>query len=203
MFCPSCGSEERQPNQFCRACGTDLRNVRFVLERPDKITASAASARDEIGQAIAEKIRELGSARDLKRVAEDVLPQIEKFLESPEQRRLRRFRAGVILSSIGIGITLMSILASLAEKDILFVAGAGIIVFFIGLAFLINGLLFTIPSKNVADNSLEASKQRELEQSATVFETNINEFLKPGEEPPPLFSSVTEHTTHQLTDRQK
>ena len=204
MFCPSCGSEERQPNQFCRACGTDLRNVRFVLERPDKITASAASARDQIGQAIAEKIRELGSARDLKRVAEDVLPQIEKFLESPEQRRLRRFRAGVIVSSVGVGITLMSILASLAEKDILFVAGAGIIVFFVGLAFLINGLLFTIPSKSIPDNSLKARKQRELEQPPNVFENNSNEFFKPdGAEPLPLFSSVTEHTTHQLADQQK
>ena len=25
MYCPSCGSEERQLSQFCRACGTDLR----------------------------------------------------------------------------------------------------------------------------------------------------------------------------------
>ncbi|MEQ1924192.1 MAG: hypothetical protein ABL952_16960, partial [Pyrinomonadaceae bacterium] len=23
MFCPECGIEERQSNQFCRACGTD------------------------------------------------------------------------------------------------------------------------------------------------------------------------------------
>src|SRR5205814_5851001 len=41
MFCPNCGSEERQVSQFCRACGTDLRLVRVSLEKPDAITASA------------------------------------------------------------------------------------------------------------------------------------------------------------------
>ena len=45
MFCPSCGSEERQASQYCRACGTDLRPVRVSLERPDSVTASAVSAR--------------------------------------------------------------------------------------------------------------------------------------------------------------
>src|SRR3982750_2892799 len=38
MYCPSCGSEERQLSQFCRACGTDLRVVRNSLENPDAIT---------------------------------------------------------------------------------------------------------------------------------------------------------------------
>ncbi|HEX7530127.1 MAG TPA: hypothetical protein VF333_03205, partial [Pyrinomonadaceae bacterium] len=69
-------------SQYCRACGTDLRPVRTTLERPDSITAVAVSAREEIGRAVADKIREVEDSRDLKRVAEDVLPQIEKFLES-------------------------------------------------------------------------------------------------------------------------
>src|SRR3989442_2784020 len=98
MFCPSCGSNE-QTSQFCRACGTDLRPVRVSLERPDSITASAVSAREEIGRAVAQKIREAEDTRDLKRVAEDVLPKIEKFLESPEAKRLRRMSAGAIVSS--------------------------------------------------------------------------------------------------------
>src|SRR6266850_787202 len=102
MFCPSCGSEERQATQFCRACGTDLRRVRVSLEQPDSITAIAVSAREEIGRAVAEKIREVEDSRDLKRVAEDVLPQIEKFLESYEEKRLRRVRAGVIVAASDI-----------------------------------------------------------------------------------------------------
>ena len=85
MFCPGCGIEEKQFNQFCRACGTDLRPARAVLEMPDIITASAETAREEIGRAFAAKIRDAATATDLKIVAEDVLPQIEKFLESPEE----------------------------------------------------------------------------------------------------------------------
>src|SRR5438067_5198452 len=130
MFCPSCGSEERQASQFCRACGSDLRAVRLSLERPDSITASAVSAREEIGRAVAQKIREVEDARELKKVAEDVLPEIEKFLESPEEKRLRRMRAGVVISSIGVGVTIVGlVLASVIYGYVgqtLTVGGAGL-----------------------------------------------------------------------------
>jgi hypothetical protein len=100
MYCPDCGLEDKQSNQFCRACGTDLRPVRSAIAQPDTITASAASARDEIGRAFAAKIRDSRNPEDLAVVAEDVLPELEKFLESPEERRMRRMRVGMILSSI-------------------------------------------------------------------------------------------------------
>src|ERR1041385_370560 len=134
MFCPGCGSEERQASQFCRACGTDLRAVRMSIESPDSITASAITAREEIGRAFADKIREVDDARDLERVAEDVLPQIEKFLESHEEKRLRRMRAGMIVSSIGLGATvallLMSSIALPGDKEgFVMAAGFGIITF--------------------------------------------------------------------------
>jgi hypothetical protein len=193
MFCPSCGFEDHQPNQFCRACGTDLRNVRFALEKPDKITASAVFARDEIGRAIADKIREMNSAKELEKVAEDVLPQIEKFLESPEQRRLR---AGIVTSAVGLGVALTFLLVSLKE-DTIFLAGLGLITFFIGLGIIINGLLFTIPAKSLEDKSLEAQKQRELELDSNIHEKK--QYLPFAETP--FLSSVPEHTTHKLQDK--
>src|SRR3982074_2697464 len=120
MYCPSCGSEERQMSQYCRACGTDLRPVRVSLERPDSITASAISAREDIGRAVAEKIREVDDARDLRRVTEDVLPQIEKFLESPEEKRLRRMRDGVITAAVGFGVGLPGLLlTAVVRGDVL------------------------------------------------------------------------------------
>src|SRR5216684_8685957 len=131
MYCPSCGSEERQMSQYCRACGTDLRPVRVSLERPDSITASAATAREDIGRAVAEKIREVDDARDLQRVAEDVLPQIEKFLESPEEKRLRRIRAGVITASIGLGASVLIFLLSLLQHDLTAFIALGLITFLI------------------------------------------------------------------------
>src|SRR5882724_10619921 len=111
MFCPGCGSEERQASQFCRGCGTDLRVVRVGLEHPDSVTASAVSAREEIGRAVAEKIREMEDARYMRRFAQNVLPKIDKFLESPEEKRLRRLRAGMIIALIGPAIGIPALVA--------------------------------------------------------------------------------------------
>lgn len=192
MFCPGCGLEEFHSNQFCRACGTDLRTVRFAVEKPDNITASAVSARDEIGRAVAAKIREIDSARDLKKVAEDVLPQIEKFLESPEERRLRRLRTGTIISSVGFGTAFALSLTAIFvdDKDLLFLAGLGIATFFIGLSFIINASLFTVPKQSLLNKSGDADYQRELDANANNLE------LPESKE---VFTSVTEHTTRQLS----
>jgi hypothetical protein len=209
MYCPSCGSEERQASQYCRACGTDLRVVRVSLERPDSITASAVSAREDIGRAVAARIREVEDARELKKVAEDVLPQIEKFLESYEEKRMRRLRAGVVVSSIGIGsMVLMFLMASVARPGDVegFVGGAGlgIVTFCIGLGLLLNALLFTRPRKGLKDLSADARAQNLLDagytspqlrggreaQSPMRAQTTSNLGQSPG--------SVTEHTTLHL-----
>src|SRR5829696_3947985 len=146
MYCPSCGSDERQPSQFCRACGTDLRVVRTSLERPDAITASAVSAREHIGLAIADQIRQMRTGKDLEHIAEDVLPPFEKFLESPEERRLRRIRAGVITSSIGFALSVITFVAAMDRGDFLTIL-PGFITFMVGLGIIVNGLLFTVPRK--------------------------------------------------------
>ena len=197
MFCPGCGLEERQSNQFCRACGTDLRKVRFALERPDNITASAASARDEIGHAFAARIREAKTAKELEKIAEDVLPEIEKFLESPEEKRMRRVRTGVLIASIGVGATIAFFYAALliGDKGIFFVAGMGLVTFFIGLSFIVNALLFTVPRKSLPDKSTDAQSQRKLD----LTDAGTNELQLP--ESSDVFSSVTEHTTQHLKEK--
>ncbi|HSK74073.1 MAG TPA: hypothetical protein VK892_20405 [Pyrinomonadaceae bacterium] len=198
MFCPGCGLQELQRNQFCRACGTDLRSVRFALERPDNITASAVSARDEIGRAVAAKIRETESASELKKIAEDVLPEMEKFLESPEEKRVRQIRKGTIVSSIGIGGMIGFTVASLlmADSGVFFFVGAGIVMFFIGLGMILNALLFTVPKKRLPDKSTDAQNQRELD----LTEAETNELQLP--EPNHIFTSVTEETTRHLKEKQ-
>lgn len=197
MFCPDCGIEERQSNQFCRACGTDLRRVRVAVESPDSITASAVSARNEIGRAIALKIRDTRSADELAIVAESVLPEIEKFLESPEEKRLRRMRAGMILSSIGIGVAIGISLVSLVMKDqdVIFLAVLGIVTFFIGLGFILNGIFLTLPKKGLSDKSSDAQSQRNLD----IAESGTNELLLPKSHD--FLASVTEHTTRHLDEK--
>ena len=202
MYCPSCGSEERQLSQFCRACGTDLRVVRNSLERPDAITASAVSAREQIGLAIADQIRQMRSGKDLEHVAEDVLPSFEKFLESPEERRLRRLRAGVITASIGFAFTVITFLAALDKSDFFPFMVPGFITFMIGIGIIINGLLFTLPRKKLPGNTDDALAQQVLDsaQNRVRYEAPVpagptNE-LGPGNNPQLI--SVTEHTTHHL-----
>ena len=206
MYCPTCGSEERQISQYCRACGTDLRVVRRGLERPDAITASAVSAREQISQALADKIRQMESATDLETVAEDVLPQLEKFLESPEERRLRRVRAGVISAGIGLGGALLFFLMSFKDPELMPFLSLGVILFLIGIGLVINGFAFTIPRKTLADRSDDALAQKELEARARgSFSANqlsaasqpTNDLASPSDRIAAR-PSVTEHTTHQL-----
>ncbi len=197
MYCPSCGLEEKQSNQFCRACGSNLNVVRLAVARPDSITQSAAAARDEIGRAIAFKIREAKSSGELATVAEDVLPEIEKFLESPEEKRLRRVRKGTVVASIGLSATIaFAVVASIVDEDFLILAGLGVVTLFIGLSLVINGLLFTVPKKVLSDKSPDARSQRELDAAKSA----TNELVLP--EPNDIFSSVTEQTTQHLKEKQ-
>lgn len=179
--------------------------MRRGLERPDTITASAVSAREQISQALTDKIRQMETAKDLERVAEDVLPQLEKFLESPEEKRLRRLRAGVITGLVGLGVSLVIFLASLEAHDLIPFIALGLIAFFVGLGIVINGLAFTVPRKTFADRSEEARSQRELESEPQgLSSANQLSPFAPATTDLPVSdriiggSSVTEHTTHQL-----
>ena len=198
MYCPSCGSEERQLSQYCRACGTDLRIVRGALERPDAITASAVSAREQIGMAVADKIRQLKSAKDLEKVAEDVLPSFEKFLESPEEKRLRRVRSGVITAAVGLGATFVTLLIAMDKTDMLPLMTPWLITFLVGVGMIINGLLFTVPRKLLPGDAEDAMSQRALDLNRVGYEippARTNELDAAIQSP----ASITEHTTHHLT----
>jgi len=209
MFCPSCGSEERQASQFCRACGAELRAVRMGQERPDSITASAESAREEIGRAIAEKIRQMEDAHTMERFAHSVLPQVEKFLESPEEKRLRRLRSGTITALVGLAVGIPSLLFFLIDEKgphvlLGWLSVFALITFATGLALLINGLVFSKPRKEITDPSSRALAQELLDNgharppAGSIAEgnpllrapTTSNLVHPPG--------SVTEHTTLHL-----
>jgi hypothetical protein len=198
MFCPSCGFEERHSTQFCRGCGTDLRPVRFVLGKPDNIAQSAILARNEIGRAIAQKIRETDDAVGMKIIAEDVLPEIEKFLEAPEEKRLRRVRLGSLISFIGLGAAIaFSIIAPIMKDEgILIIAGAGVVTLFIGLSFIVNGLLFTVPKKTLESKSFEGERQPQF----NFAQVETNELKLP--ESQQVFTSVVEETTQHLQEKQ-
>ena len=209
MYCPSCGSDERQKSQFCRACGTDLRIVRNSLENPEAVTQSAISAREQIGMAVADKIRQMSSAKDLERVAEDVLPHFEKFLESPEEKRLRRIRAGIITAAIGLGASIIGLVMAMDKPEILPYITPALITFLVGLGVIVNGLIFTLPRKSLPGDAYDALSQQVLDSGANInripYEApaaaslpagaNLTNELAPA---PRSQSSITEHTTHHL-----
>jgi hypothetical protein len=194
MYCPNCSSEDLQNSQYCRACGADLRAARQALEKPETVMASVMSAREEIGRAIATRIREVRDAGDLK-VVEDVLPQVEKFFETAEERRLRRIRAGVVTAMCGLGAALFFMILSEREQDLAFMVMAGVATFLIGLGIVLNGLLFTVPKERASKRSLDAIKE-EIERSLKPADTReeLPGISQMGLAP----SSVTEHTTHRL-----
>jgi hypothetical protein len=187
MFCPNCGSEQK--GQYCRSCGADLRNVRVALEKPEAIIP--VSAREEIGRAFADKIRELKSAKEMAKVVEEVLPEIDKFLETPEERRLRRIRRGTITSAIGLsaGLAFTIFGAIFSVEEFVFLGCMGFVLLLIGLGVMVNGWYFTVAGA-FEDEPLPEAVPKILRTPA----------------PPPALpedsysSSVTEHTTHQLPD---
>ena len=206
MFCPSCGSEERQASQFCRACGSDLRAVHMGLERPDSITASAESAREEIGRAVAEKIRQMEDAHTMERFAHSVLPEVQKFLESPEEKRLRRLRGGTITALVSVAVGLPSVLLFSVSGYLLllWVFIFALIALATGLGLLINGLIFSKPRKEIADRSSHARAQDLLDGGYVRPPVGSGTGANPRLRAPTTSNlvhppgSVTEHTTLHL-----
>jgi hypothetical protein len=202
MYCPSCGSEDKQLSQFCRTCGTDLRFARPSNDRVDALTASAITAREQIGLAIAEKIRQVESSRDMRRLAQHVLPAFEKFLRSPEEKRLRRIRAGVLTTGIGLAASIGSLLGSFAEEDFVGMLIPSFITFMVGLAVLVNGLLFTVRKQKSSAAEIEEKLPTGLRgltppvYQQPLVNARTNDLAIPSPMP-----SVTDHTTHHLKQK--
>jgi len=176
--------------------------VRNSLENPDAITQSAVSAREQIGMAVADKIRQMSSAKDLERVAEDILPPFEKFLESPEEQRLRRIRAGVITAAIGLGASIVVILMAMDQIVIFPLITPALITFLVGIGTVINGMLFTVPRKSLPGDAHDALSQKlldsglnRLSHEAPAAGSSTNDLAPASKSQVP---SITEHTTHHL-----
>ena len=150
--------------------------------------------------AVADKIRQMSSAKDLEKVAEDILPPFEKFLESPEEKRLRRIRAGVITAAIGLGASVVMLLMALDKGDFLPYVTPAFITFLVGLGMVINGMMFTVPRKKLPGNADDALSQKMLDSgvSRPPYEASANLTNELAPAPKPQVTSITEHTTHHL-----
>ena len=146
----------------------------------------------------------------MRRFAQYVLPKIDKFLESPEEKRLRRLRSGMITALIGLAIGLPAVAGIAASHDrdfILFlgyVAVFAAVTFATGLGLLLNGLLFSRPRKGIEDRSSEAQLQNLLDREYVAPPLRSSAEGQPGlhaqttSDLSRAGSSITEHTTHHL-----
>src|SRR5438034_8261624 len=102
-------------------------------------------------------------------------------------------RVGTILSSIGFGAAAMMTLVAVAAKDegFLFLAGLGLVTFFLGFGFILNGVFLTAPRSG----RLSQMPEQPEAIGGQTDHLRLNE-------PPSTFSSVTEHTTHHLYEKQ-
>ena len=140
MFCPQCGSTQSDDLKFCKACGANLEALRQVMatrENADKFDWSKTW--------VAEML--MSGEGALKHQA-----RIERLQGlSPEEKRLREIKAGVITASVGLGLMIFlfvlmgGIIASGRVSD----AAAeilsrlwivGVLPLLIGLAVLFNGM---------------------------------------------------------------
>lgn len=193
MFCPQCGSTQSDELKFCKSCGVNLDAVREVA-----VMRPAGEKFDWSRTWVAEMFL---SESERKRRNEQI--DRERGI-TPEMRRQTEIKAGVITSSVGVGLTIFLyifmqgvILSGHATPGDAAILSrlwvAGVIPFFVGVALIINGLFV---SKKQADLARQGTERDVLTSDG---ETPALRSADTAEFNPPAFG-VTEGTTKHLSN---
>ena len=190
MLCPRCSSNQSDDVKFCKSCGANLQAVREVLEqRPGN--------KFEWGDTWVAEMFRSGQAIELRKL------EMERRMGiTPEVKRYNEIKAGVITSSVGVGVSiflfvfmqgLVNVVGREAQQILPYLWVAGVIPFFVGLALIINGL---VVSKKMAEVQEREMRKAGLLEGETATEralrpADTNEFIPTG-------YSVTEQTTRHL-----
>ena len=196
MICPRCSSNQSDDVKFCKFCGANLQAVREALDNRE-----AGSKFDWGDTWVAEMFRS-GQAAELRKL------EMERRMGiTPEVKRYNEIKAGVITSSVGVGVSiflfvfmqgLVNVVDPEAQQILPHLWIAGVIPFFVGVALIINGL---VVSKRMAE--VQEREMRKLNSpgvDAFTAETAAQRSLRPAEtnEFIPTGFSVTEQTTRHL-----
>jgi len=198
MFCPKCGNKQSDELKFCNLCGANLHAVRQVVD-----TRVAGEKFDWNKTWVAEMM--LSEAERKRRQADFE----QRRGLTPEIKRYNEIKAGVITSSVGLGVMAVLYIIGMAisrsgqnppgdAEIIRSIWVAGVIPFLIGLALIINGLF--VSKKIVELHQREHRREPEsLPQGAeqpALKSADTSEFITPG-------FSVTEETTRHLTLKER
>ena len=192
MFCPRCGSSQSDELRFCKVCGADLAAAMQIV---------AAREPEEKFDWNKTCVTEMFLSADEKKIRKAKL-ELQAGI-TPEVKRYNEIKAGVIVSSVGIalsiflfvfmnGLTAGGKVTPEAAQILSRVWIAGVIPLFVGLALLANGVII---SKKLVEAASKGSQGiGALEEGATrpsLGPAATNEF-------PSSPFSVTEDSTKQL-----
>ena len=199
MFCPQCGSTQSDELKFCKTCGANLYALRQVM-----------ATRDDEGKFDWSKtwVAEIFSSGEdgVRKAAE-----IERLQgKTPEVKRRAEIKAGVVTTSVGLGLLLVLFVlmeglvktgrVSDAAVEILSrIWIVGVIPVMVGIALIVNGVFI---SKSGAD-ALDADTRTSADELSATDHLNSNkadEYLPPANtnDLSPAGFSVTERTTKHL-----
>jgi hypothetical protein len=190
MLCPRCASNQSDEIKFCTFCGANLQAVRDVLDAPEKKF-------DWSNTWVAEMFMSGQAAEIRKR-------EMERQLGiTPEVKRYNEIKAGVIVSCVGIGVTIFlfilmqGIAANARPEDAEILRRiwvSGLIPFMVGLALIINGVF-------VSKKMVEIMERGRKETAALEDGGPAPRGLRPADTSefvPANMSSVTDQTTRHL-----
>lgn len=191
MLCPRCGSNQTEELKFCKTCGANLEAVRVALDNPE-----AMKKFDYGDNWLAEMFRS-GQAQELRKL------ELERQMGiTPAVKRYNEIKAGVITSSVGIGLAIFlfvfmrGLIGSVdahAAQILTRLWVAGVLPFFVGVALIINGLV--VSKRLVEIQEAEEKRAKALGGAAgeprSLGAPDTNEFIDTR-------FSVTEQTTRHL-----
>jgi len=182
MFCPQCGSTQDDDLKFCKSCGANLEALRSVLSTRGPSDEKFDWSRTWVADMFMSGREAVRNQAELER-----LQGI-----TPEVKRLREIKAGVITASAGLGLMILlfvlmgGIIASgrisdAAAEILSRIWIVGIIPLFVGAALIANGMF--------------VSRRGE---TSTITEADVD---TKELEPPPAMSYLSPADTSNLTSR--
>ena len=194
MLCPRCASNQSDDIKFCTFCGANLQAVREALDAPD------SAKKFDWGNTWVAEMFMSGQAQEIRK------REMERQLGiTPEVKRYNEIKAGVIVSCVGIAVTIFlaifmqGIAAHAPENaDILTrLWVAGLIPFLVGLALIINGLVVSKKMVEIMDRERKETKTLEdVPGPRGLRPADTNEFI-------PANMSVTDQTTRHLENAER
>ncbi|MFL6334737.1 MAG: hypothetical protein ACJ754_15610 [Pyrinomonadaceae bacterium] len=193
MFCPQCGNKQSDELKFCNLCGANLYAVRQVVS-----TREPGEKFDWSKTWVAEMF--MSEAERKRRTAEIE----QRSGVTPEIKRYREIKAGVITSFVGVGLMIFLWVIGMAiyrvqphDPDVEIIRSiwvAGVIPFMVGLALIFNGLFVSKQIVKLQKRALGVAPDQLPKggEQPALKSADTSEFIPSG-------FSVTEGTTKHLS----